>query len=203
MHALTFVLVAVLLLVAVAVVCTVRALRGRGEAGVRTSLELTPQDGWRLLNLAVANRHDTKVWVERAAFVITDLDANMQGGPASGYGSVEIHEFIPSGQDLCVSLIEAVYNAAGKPQGVYSFLLSSMVRYHLDERWLESESSVFRVEMVRLSGMRIRRVAAGDRATSAASSAAKARSLLVADQTPGGEESRRSGTENFDASLRP
>jgi hypothetical protein len=173
----------------------------RGDVGVRSSLELTPQDGWRLLNLAVANRHDTKVWVERAAFIITDLDANMQGGLADGCGLVEIRQFIRSGENLCISLIEAVYNAAGKPQGVYSFALSCTVRYRLGERWLESESPVFQVEMVRLSGMRIRRVPAGA-GTRAAANTVSAQSLLDVNEVPRAEESRRSAAESFDASLR-
>jgi hypothetical protein len=201
-HSLTIVIAASSLMVAVAVICVVRALQRRGEVGVRCSLELTPQDGWRLLNLAVVNRHDTKVWVERAAFVITDLDANMQSGAPNERGSVEIREFVRSGEDLCVSLIEAVYNAAGKPQGVYSFLFRCTVSYRLDERWLESESPVFRVEMVRLSSMRVRRVPAGGRAARAAASTVGTQSLLVTNEAPRREESRGTKPQSLDASFR-
>ena len=138
----------------------------------------------------MVNRHETKVWVERAAFVITDLDANMQGGPASGYGSVEIHEFIPSGQDLCVSLIEAVYNAAGKPQGVYSFLFSppsatASTRGGLNRSRLSSGWKWFVSAACASAGSR-----AGDRATSAGP--ARARSLLVEARYASGGKTRSS-----------
>jgi hypothetical protein len=151
------------------------------------------------LNLAVANRLDAKIWVERAAFVITDLDASMQSGPASGLGSVEIREFIRSREDLHVSLIEAVYNAAGKPQGVYSFVFNCTIRYRLGERWLESESPVFRVEMVRLSASRVRRAPAAKTTTRAAASTAVAQSPLATKEAPGGEQTRTSKPESIDA----
>jgi len=196
-----FIFLASFVLVSVTVFCIARARRSPGQSGIRSSLELTPQDGWSLLNLAVVNHHDTKVWVERAVLTLTELNANMPSGPASGSGAVEIREFIRSGESLCVSLIEAVYNAAGKPQGAYSFLIRCTTRYRLGEEWLESESPVFKVEMVRLSGTRVRRIAAKGQAARGGAVTENAQPLFHANKAPRAEELIAQAPENADVSL--
>jgi hypothetical protein len=131
--------------------------RGRSApAGLHASLELTRQDGWSLLSLSVTNRHDTKVWVERAAFVITALDAEMRGAEALQNGCLKIRENVRVGEVLRISAIEAVYNAAGKPQGNYSFLFKAAVRYRLGNRWIDAETPVYSVSMLRLTSKRVR-----------------------------------------------
>ena len=202
MDSFAVVLLVSLTLVALATICIVAVRRRRGEVGVRSSLELIPQDGWSLLNLAMVNRHDSKVWIERAAFILEDMDADMQSGPAFGKGSIDVREFVPSNEALRISLIEAVYNAAGKPQGVYTFRLSAAVRYRLGERWLESETAPYQVDMVRLSSIRLRRTRVRANAIPSGKGALSAQGLLVPPAViPSVEESRSSTTENFKGSL--
>jgi hypothetical protein len=162
-----------------------KALRRRsGGTGMRPSLELTAQEGWSLLNLVLANHEESKVWVERAAFVFTDLDAEMQGVHPTGHGAVEIREFIRSHEALRTSLIEAVYNAAGKPQGAYAFRFLGAVRYRIDDKWIEVETPAYQVDMVRLSGTRLRAVAAGKETKPEIAGAISPRTLLGATAKP-------------------
>jgi hypothetical protein len=203
MGSLTSVLLISVVLVIATVVYLVPVFQRRGQVGVCASLELTPQDGWRLLNLAVVNRYDAKVWVERVAFVLTNLDADMQSGPASSSGALDVREFVRSGEALRVSVIEAVYNAAGKPQGVYTFRFSAAVSYRLGDAWLDSETPAYQVEMVRLSSMRLRRVRPTAQTQGVASDAEtpNPRTLLGSTAEGRPSESQTSAAEDLKRSL--
>jgi hypothetical protein len=52
---------------------------------------------------------------------------------------------------LPVSLVEAIYNAAGRPQRTYSCVMSSLVRYRVGEKWIQEPMKVYRLKMAGLT----------------------------------------------------
>jgi hypothetical protein len=66
---------------------------------------------------------------------------------------------------LPISLVETIYNAAGRPQRNYSFVLSSVVRFRVGEKWFEEQLPAYRIKMLGLTvgGLRRERKSAGNR----------------------------------------
>jgi hypothetical protein len=56
-----------------------------------------------------------------------------------------------------VSLAASIYNAAGRPQGQYSCLVSTDVRYRVFDEWCYAELETCRVEMAGLTAVDLRR----------------------------------------------
>jgi len=128
------------------------------QASLQVALEATPQHGWSILSLVLTNHGGSKVNVEAATIFLSDLDAEMQSGAANREASILIRQFVGPRESLRVGLIESVYVAAGKPQGVYSFRLSGVVRCGLGGTATDARIPQYDVRMIRLSVMRIRRV---------------------------------------------
>lgn len=170
---------------------------------LRVYLDLRRQDGWSQLNFSLENRHDTKVWVERAAFVITALRAEMPGAPAPEQGCLKIRENLRVGEALRISAIEAVYNAAGKPQGNYSFAFKGAVRYRLGDRWMEAETPACSVDMIRLSAKRVRLERNNPALDSQSALTAKLRSLLDETEEKGSAEPNIEKTSSTAAENNP
>jgi len=135
-------------------------------------LSITRKNGWALLDLVLQNRSDVPIWVEQATFAVADLDADFQGAAASGEGMLLIRETVRPRGMLRISLIETVYNAAGKPQGEYSFLISGVVRYRSQESsWFEITLQTYRVRMIAQSAIRLLRMRWYDQPASASGAA--------------------------------
>ncbi len=103
------------------------------EYDLEPELSITRKNGWALLDLVLVNHSNSPIWAEKANFAVADLDADFQGAVPTNEASLVIRETVRPGGMLRISLIETVYNAAGKPQGEYSFLISGVVRYRAQE----------------------------------------------------------------------
>jgi hypothetical protein len=120
-------------------------------------LRVFPDDGWVYLELLLVNRSNVSVWVEEAAIVLSELEANWQTSVSTGQGRHEILQNIRPNDTLSVSLVGAIYEAAGKPQGTYSCTVFTDVRYRVGDEWLNKTLEGYRVEMAALTVFRLRR----------------------------------------------
>ena len=120
-------------------------------------LTITRQDGWTYLELLLVNRSSWTVWVEEASVVLTDLDVNWQTRVPTGQVAHKILQNVVPGDALSVSLAAAIYDAAGRPQGPYSCLVSTNVRYRVLNEWCNAQLETCRVEMTALTVLGLRR----------------------------------------------
>jgi len=114
-------------------------------------LAVTREDGWTYLELQLVNRSSWTVWVEEASVALADLDADMQTVLPAGQGRYEILQNVGPNQILGVSLARTIYDAAGRPQGTYSCLVLTNVRYHVFDEWCNAQLHTYRVEMAALT----------------------------------------------------
>ena len=114
-------------------------------------LRITRNDGWVYLLLRLVNRSKCTVWVQEASIVLIDLDAQCQTTVSNGAGRHEILQNVGPNDTLNVSLAGTLYDAAGRPQGPYSCLVSTNVRYRVLDQWRNVKLSTYRVEMAALS----------------------------------------------------
>jgi hypothetical protein len=137
-----------------------RALRLRESSKaveLQPKLVVVSEGGWLLLNLAVANRSNVELWAEEVRIFLADLDAKFQTSVATSQRNVKIREFVKPGKTLHIGLVEAVYTAAGRPQGEYSFIASGFVRYHIGAEIFDKEFEMRRVKMFALNAIEVRR----------------------------------------------
>ena len=116
-------------------------------------LTITRYDEWVYLELVLENRSDWTVWVEEATVILDDLDAVSQSEVATGQARHEILQNVRANDTLSVSLAVAIYNAAGRPQGQYSCLVSTDVRYRVFDEWCDAKLETCRVEMAGLTAV--------------------------------------------------
>ena len=128
------------------------------EVNVTAELSATHARGWTFFNLVLANRSRMMVSVVDATFSIADLSAKFQACPAKKEMTVKIRSAVKPGELSPVSLIEFFYNAAGKPQGAYSFVVATTIRYRAHGDLFTQVLPLYRVKMVALSPNAIRRV---------------------------------------------
>jgi hypothetical protein len=148
-------------------------------------LSITRKNGWALLDLVLRNNSNLPIWAEQATFAVGDLDADFQGAVATNEGTLIIRETVRPGGMLRISLIETVYNAAGKPQGEYSFLISGVVRYRAQETsWFEIALQTYRVRMIALSAIRLLQMRWYDQPSATSSTRSRLRRLQKEDQRP-------------------
>ena len=119
-------------------------------------LRITRQDGWTYLELQLVNRSSWTVWVEEARLVLADLDAHWQTGVPTGQVIHKIRQNVVPGDVLSVSLAAAIYDAAGRPQGPYSCLVSTNVRYRVFDEWCNAQLETCHVEMTALTVVGLR-----------------------------------------------
>lgn len=114
------------------------------------------QDAFKSIALLLFNKSDDAVWTEEIEIVLTELVANQQATAASCHEVHKIRQAVPAHDMLPISLVETIYNAAGRPQRRYSCVMSSMVRYRIGEEWFEEPMKIYRLEMAGLtvSGVR-------------------------------------------------
>jgi hypothetical protein len=122
------------------------------------SERITTFDGWVALELQLVNRSDAKLWIEDAHLVVTDLEAHFQTAPATGQQIRKIGQAAAPDEGISVSLAGSLYEAAGRPQGPYSFLLSGTIHYRIGEDWTRVNIRPHRIEMTALSVVRVRRI---------------------------------------------
>jgi hypothetical protein len=108
-------------------------------------LRIFRQDGWVYLELLLINRSEVTVWVEHATIVLSELEANSQTSICTGQAKHAILQNIGLDDTLRVGLAGAIYDAAGRPQGKYSSLVITTVRYRVGD--FNQTLDVYRVEM--------------------------------------------------------
>jgi hypothetical protein len=120
-------------------------------------LEITRKDDWVHLELLLVNRSSWTVWVEEASVALSGLDADLQTGIPAGRVNHIIRQNVVPGDAWSVSLAAAIYDAAGRPQGSYSCLVSTNVRYRVFDEWCSAQLETCGVEMRALTVLRLRR----------------------------------------------
>jgi len=91
--------------------------------------------------------------------VLTDLDSHFQTGLATGQTAHKIRQAIPPNETLSISITGSLYEAAGKPQGPYSFLVLGSVHYRIaEEDWAEACIYQHKIEMTAFSVLSCRRI---------------------------------------------
>jgi hypothetical protein len=90
------------------------------------------------------------VWVQEAAVVLVGLDATRQAADSTGQATFEVLQNVGPNDTLSVSLAGTIYDAAGRPQGAYSCLVSTNVRYRVFDDWFTAKLETYRVEMAAL-----------------------------------------------------
>ena len=122
------------------------------------AVRITSFDGWQALELQLVNRSDVKVWVEEANLVITDLEANFQTALATGQHIHKIRQPVVPDECISMSLTGSLYDAAGRPQGPYSFQLWGTIHYRIGEKWAQANIRPHRINMVALSVLGVQRI---------------------------------------------
>jgi hypothetical protein len=121
-----------------------------GQIKFAPELRICPEKGWINLALLLANRSSWTLWVEEATVVLADLDAICQSEVAPRQARHEILQNVAPNETLSVSLAKAIYDAAGRPQGPYSCLVRTDVRYRVFDEWCDAKVESCRVEMAGL-----------------------------------------------------
>jgi hypothetical protein len=138
--------------------------RGQADSPVikinlRPAVRISSFDGWASLELHLSNRSGFTVWIEEAQLVLTDLDAHFQTALSTGQTAHKIRQAIPPHETLAMSITGSLYEAAGRPQGPYSFRVLGSVHYRIaDEDWAEACICQHKIEMTALSVLSCRRL---------------------------------------------
>jgi hypothetical protein len=125
---------------------------------LRPTVRIASFDGWASLELHLLNRSGFRVWIEEAKLVLTDLDANFQTGLATGQTAHKIRQAVLPNETLSMTITGSLYDAAGRPQGPYSFVVLGTVHYRIGEDWAEACIQQYKMEMTALSVVSCRRI---------------------------------------------
>jgi hypothetical protein len=128
------------------------------EVRVEAELKATRTQGWTFFNLELLNRSRMKIAVVDATFSITGLVAKFQAFPATEETTFKVRRFVAPGDLLHVDLVELFYNATGKPQGAYSFMVATTIRYRAHGDLFTQSLPLSRVRMIALSPNGLKRV---------------------------------------------
>jgi hypothetical protein len=128
------------------------------EVRVEAELKATRTQGWTFFNLMLLNRSRMRIAVVDATFSITGLVAKFQAFPATKATTFKVRRFLTPGDFMHLDLVEIFYNAAGKPQGAYSFVVATTIRYRAHGDLFTQVLPLSRVRMVALSPNALRRV---------------------------------------------
>lgn len=116
-------------------------------------LRINRQDGWANLELLLVNRSSWTVWVQKATVVLIDFDGKERTAAPIGRARYEIRRNIRPRDRLGVSLARTIYDAAGRPQGLYSYLVLTNVRYSVFNEWCNAQLQTCRVAMEELTAV--------------------------------------------------
>jgi hypothetical protein len=120
-------------------------------------LKINRYDGGGSLDLLLVNDAGITVRVEEARVVLTDLDAIWQTSIPVGQAKHEIRQNVRAHESLELSLTGAIYDAAGRPQGTYSCLIYSDVRYRVGNQWFNKTLDIYMAEMAGLKARSLHR----------------------------------------------
>ncbi len=121
-------------------------------------LKINPNDGGGSLDLVLVNDAGMTVWVEEATVVLTDLDAIWQTSIPNGQARHEIRQNVRANESLVLSLVAAIYDAAGRAEGRYSCFMGVVVRCRVGEEWFNKALDTYRVEMTGLKARSLHRL---------------------------------------------
>jgi hypothetical protein len=93
------------------------------------------------------------VWIEHASIELADVDATLQASIPTGPITQEILQYVQAKETLDVSVANAVYDAAGRPQGPYSCLLTANVRYCVFDEWCDARAATCRIAMAAINAV--------------------------------------------------
>jgi hypothetical protein len=130
---------------------------GHIEIRFDPQLKINRYEGGGSLDLLLVNDAEITVWVEEARIVLTDLDANWQTSIPTGQAKHEIRQNVRASESLELSLAGAIYDAAGRPQGTYSCLIFSDVRFRVGDDWFNKTLDTYKVEMTGLKARSLHR----------------------------------------------
>ena len=116
------------------------------------------EDGWVSPELLLVNRSNVTVWVEEAAIALSDLDANWQTASSPEQAIHPIRQSMVPNDTLSICIARSIYDAAGRPQGPYSCLVLTNVRYSVFDEWRNHQLEACRIEMAALAVVNFRRV---------------------------------------------
>src|SRR5690348_5963157 len=119
-------------------------------------LAIIRPNGWADAELQLVNRSNCSVWVEEALVTLADLDTVFQTVVPAGGARHKILQNVGPNETLELSLALAIYDAAGRPQGPYSCLVLTNVRYRVFDEWCDVNLEKCRVEMQALTVLGLR-----------------------------------------------
>jgi len=125
--------------------------------GFRPRIGFTRLDGMASLSLLLANGSKNYVWVEEIEIFLSGLIAEEQTATPTCHEIQKIRQMVAEGDTVPISLCEVIYKAAGDPQREYSCVLSSVLRYRIDEEPFERELENCRLQMLGLTASGVRR----------------------------------------------
>jgi hypothetical protein len=114
-------------------------------------VDIVREDGWADLSLLLVNRSSFTVWIEHANIALADLNAKHQTTTPIGQLNQQILQYVAAKETLRVSLANAVYDVAGRPQGPYTCLLLASVRYWVFDEWCDARAATCRIGMAAIS----------------------------------------------------
>src|ERR1700722_13024140 len=119
--------------------------------GFRPRIGFTRLDGMASLSLLLANESGSHVWTEEIEIFLSGLTAEEQTAEPSCREIQKIRQTVRSGDLLPISLCEVIYKAAGDPQRKYTCVMSSVLRYRIDEESFEKNMENYRLRMLGLT----------------------------------------------------
>jgi hypothetical protein len=139
------------------------AKRGNGVE-FYPSIGFAWQDGFKSVTLLLANKSGAHVWTEEIEISLQELVADEQTSEASCHEVHKIRQLVGPRDLLPISLVETIYNAAGRPQRKYSCVMLSVVRFKVGEKWFEEQLPAYRLKMLGLTvaSIRLKRKSAGN-----------------------------------------
>jgi hypothetical protein len=116
-------------------------------------LEITREDGWANLALSLVNQSSFMVWIEHTSIELANVDAKLQTASPTGSITQQILQYVGAKETLNVSVANAVYDAAGRPQGPYTCLLTANVRYCVFDEWSDARAATCRIAMAAINAV--------------------------------------------------
>jgi hypothetical protein len=125
--------------------------------GFQPSVGFTSLDGMASVSLLLANGSRKDVWAEEIEVFLSGLSADQQTASPSCHEIQKIRQMIPQGDMLPISLSQVIYKAAGDPQRKYTCVLSSVLRYRIDEEKFEKKLENYGLQMLGLTAAGVHR----------------------------------------------
>jgi hypothetical protein len=119
-------------------------------------LEITREKGRQILELRLMNHSSWAVWVEEVNVILADLVADSQTAVPPERVKHGILRNVNSHETVGVTFASVIHEAAGRPQGKYSCLVLTTVRYRVFDEWCIAKLGTYRVEMEALGVFSLR-----------------------------------------------